>query len=46
MSAYTGRALKLDWALKSSKLDLVPKKLEFGPLPVKPVSQPGKTALV
>ncbi len=46
MSAYTGRALKLDWALKSSKLDLVPKTLAFGPLPVNPVSQPGKTTLI
>ena len=46
MSAYTGRALKLDWALKSSKLDLMPEKLEFGPLPVRPVSQPGKTSLI
>jgi len=46
MSAYTGRALKLDWALKSSKLDLLPKNLAFGPLPVEPVCMPGKTALV
>jgi len=46
MSAYTGRALKLEWALNSSKLDLVPKKLEFGQLPVEPVCMPGKTALV
>jgi hypothetical protein len=46
MSAYTGRALKLDWALASSKLDLLPKTLEFGPLPVEPVCQPGRTALI
>jgi hypothetical protein len=46
MSAYTGRAMKLEWALKSSKLDLVPKNLAFGPLPVEPVAQPGKTELV
>jgi len=46
MSAYTGRALKLDWALKSSKLDLLPKNLAFGPLPVEPVCMPGKTALI
>ena len=25
MSAYTGRAMKWDWVMKSSKLDLVPK---------------------
>jgi len=46
MSAYTGRAMKLDWALKSSKLDLVPKNLAFGPLEVRPVSKPGTTQLV
>ena len=46
MSAYTGRAMKLDWALNSSKLDLVPKELAFGPLEVRPVSKPGTTALV
>ncbi len=46
MSAYTGRAMKLEWALNSSKLDLVPEKLAFGPLEVRPVSKPGTTALV
>ena len=45
MSAYTGRALKWDWAMKASKLDLSPAKLEMGDLPVRPVAIPGKTQL-
>lgn len=46
MSAYTGRAMKWDWVMKSSKLDLVPKDLAFGPKPVEPVAKPGTTNLV
>jgi hypothetical protein len=46
MSAYTGRAMKWDWALKVSKLDLSPDKYEFGDLPVRPVAMPGKTELI
>jgi myo-inositol 2-dehydrogenase/D-chiro-inositol 1-dehydrogenase len=46
MSAYTGRALKWDWAMNASKLDLRPPKYEFGDLPVAPVPVPGKTPLV
>jgi predicted dehydrogenase len=46
MSAYTGRTINYDWALKRSQLDLFPKKLEFGPLPVEPLAVPGKTPLV
>jgi len=46
MSAYTGRALKFDWAMKASKLDLSPPKYEFGDLPMRPVAVPGKTRLV
>jgi len=46
MSAYTGRALKWDWAMNASKLDLTPPKYEFGDLPVAPVPMPGKTPLV
>lgn len=46
MSAYTGRALKWDWALKASKLDLRPQKYELGPLPMPPVAMPGKTPLI
>jgi hypothetical protein len=46
MSAYTGRALKWDWAMNASKLDLSPGKYEFGDLPVRPVAVPGKTRLI
>jgi hypothetical protein len=46
MSAYTGRALSWDWALNASNLDIVPKVMEFGPLPVEPVAVPGQTQLV
>jgi predicted dehydrogenase len=46
MSAYTGRAMKWDWALNASKLDLTPPKYEMGDLPVAPVAIPGKTQLI
>jgi len=46
MSAYTGRALSWDWVMNSSKLDLVPKRFEFGPNPVDPVAVPGFTQLI
>ena len=46
MSAYTGRAISWEWAMNSSKLDLMPKKLEFGPNPVEPVAVPGFTPLI
>jgi hypothetical protein len=46
MSAYTGRALKWDWAMTASKLDLTPPSYEMGRLPVAPVPVPGKTTLV
>jgi len=46
MSAYTGRALKWDWAMNASKLDLSPPEYEFGDLPVRPVAVPGKTPLI
>ena len=46
MSAYTGRALKWDWAMNASKLDLTPPKYELGDLPVAPVPVPGKTPLI
>jgi predicted dehydrogenase len=45
MSAYTGRALKWDWALKASKLDLSPPHYAFSDLPVRPIAVPGKTKL-
>jgi predicted dehydrogenase len=46
MSAYTGRAMKWDWAMNASKLDLSPPKYEFGDLPMRPVAVPGQTKLV
>ena len=46
MSAYTGRALKWDWVMKASKLDLSPEKYELGDLAVRPIAVPGKTTLV
>jgi predicted dehydrogenase len=46
MSAYTGRALKWDWAMKASELDLRPPRYELGPLPVAAVAMPGRTPLV
>jgi predicted dehydrogenase len=46
MSAYTGRAMKWDWALNASKLDLTPARYEMGDLPVAPVAVPGKTQLI
>ena len=46
MSAYTGRALKWDWAMNASKLDLSPARYEFYDLTVRPVSVPGKTLLI
>jgi predicted dehydrogenase len=45
MAAYAARELNYSWALNASKLDLFPKKLEFGPNPVDPVPVPGKTPL-
>jgi len=46
MSTYTGRALKWDWVMNASKLDLRPSKYEMGPLPVEPVAIPGRTPLI
>jgi len=46
MSAYTGRALKWDWVMKASTLDLSPPRDEFGDLPMRPVAVPGRTPLV
>jgi predicted dehydrogenase len=46
MSAYTGRALSWDWAMKGSKLDLSPERYDWIDLPVRPVAVPGKTQLV
>ncbi len=46
MSCYTGRALKWDWALNASKLDLTPGEMEFGDLPDMPIPMPGITKLI
>ena len=47
MSAYTGRALKWDWAMNASKLDYTPPAYDFNiDLPAAPVPVPGKTKLV
>jgi len=46
MSAYTGRALKWDWVMNASKLELRPQKYEFGDLEMRPVAVPGKTPLI
>ncbi|MHC4574566.1 MAG: Gfo/Idh/MocA family protein, partial [Planctomycetota bacterium] len=46
ISAYTGRALKWDWVMNASNLDLTPPEYEMGDLPVAPVAIPGKTQLI
>jgi predicted dehydrogenase len=45
MSAYTGKAITWEEAM-NSKLDIVPKDLAFGPMPVPPVAMPGITEFV
>jgi predicted dehydrogenase len=45
MSAYSGRALKWDWAMNASKLDLDPPAYGWRDLPVRPVAVPGQTPL-
>ncbi|UCC22110.1 MAG: Gfo/Idh/MocA family oxidoreductase [Planctomycetota bacterium] len=47
MSAYTGRALKWDWAMNASKLDYTPPSYDFDiDFPARPVPVPGKTQLI
>ena len=46
MSAYTGQALRWNWAMRASQLDLLPPALEWGDLPPLEVAVPGKTQLV
>jgi predicted dehydrogenase len=46
MSAYTGRALKWDWAIQASKLDLRPDEYKLGPLAMRPAAVPGQTPLI
>ena len=46
ISAYTGREISWDWAMSGSNLDLSPKRMEFGALPVAEVAVPGETKLI
>jgi predicted dehydrogenase len=47
MSAYTGRALKWDWVMNSSKLDLTPPVFDLSAdIPIPEVAIPGKTMLI
>lgn len=47
MSAYTGRALKWDWAMNASKLDYTPPSYDFDTeYPPRPVAVPGETKLI
>jgi hypothetical protein len=46
VSAYTGNAMKWDWIMNASKLDLSPEKLEFGDHPLGPIAIPGVTKLI
>lgn len=46
ISAYTGQAVKWNWVVKQSQLDLSPPQLGFGPAPERPVARPGITKLV
>jgi predicted dehydrogenase len=45
MSAYTGQAVTWEQAM-NSKLDLMPRTLAWGPMPVPPVATPGVTELI
>jgi len=46
MSAYTGRELSWEWAMKGSQLDLRPPKYAFGDTLDREIPVPGKTQLV
>ena len=47
MSAYTGRALKWDWAMNASELDLSPPAYDFDiDFPPRPPAVPGQTKLI
>jgi myo-inositol 2-dehydrogenase / D-chiro-inositol 1-dehydrogenase len=46
MAAYTGREINWAWAVKESKLSLLPPKLDFGAFEPHSVAVPGKTELV
>ena len=46
MSAYTGKEITWDWALKESQLNLAPEKMQFGDHELEPVAIPGQTGLI
>jgi len=46
MSAYTGKRVTWQFALKESKLNLMKDVTEFGDMPVDEVAMPGKTELI
>ncbi|HDS83633.1 MAG TPA: Gfo/Idh/MocA family oxidoreductase [Phycisphaerales bacterium] len=46
MSAYTGRAIRWDWAMRASTLDYTLPSYTFGDRPAEPVAIPGKTVLI
>jgi myo-inositol 2-dehydrogenase / D-chiro-inositol 1-dehydrogenase len=46
LACYTGRELNYNWVLNQSKLDLMPGKIEMGPLAVPAVPVPGEVELI
>jgi predicted dehydrogenase len=46
MSAYTGQLVTWDWAMNTSRLNLLPEKLELTDLPPYSMPVPGQTALI
>ncbi len=46
MCCYTGREIQYRWVMNGSKLDLMPKNLEFGAVEVPAVPIPGETELI
>jgi predicted dehydrogenase len=45
MAAYTGQEITWDKAMNSQE-NLMPDKLDFGPIPVGPIAMPGKTKFI
>jgi len=46
MACYTGQEVTWEWALNESQENLLPERLEMGPMPEFPVAVPGRTELV
>jgi hypothetical protein len=46
MAAYTGQEVTWEFVRNKSKLDIFPKKLEFGSLACADIAMPGKTTLL